>query len=145
MMKHAHTLGVPLAAAAFVMMAGSSAALATITATMCVNYNGVDELVITTDGDTVRQTKIQRGDSKFTKDRFRKAAKELGFMGSSHTISPWTPGGSWPPGTYDFKAKDADDVQMETTATLTACISDKPKLHSIEDEFHAEIEIEDIV
>ena len=77
-------------------------------------------LHITTDGDAVRQVKIDKGDSKFTKDRFRKVSKELGFTGSTHVIDPWDPN-VWPAGTYTFTGKDADDDKMTDTATLDAC------------------------
>jgi hypothetical protein len=92
-MRHAHKLSLPLATAAFVMMAGSSAALATIEASMCVNYNGADELVITTDGDPGHKVKIMKSGDTLGKDKFKGATKSLGFTGAGHTISPWSPTG----------------------------------------------------
>ena len=131
-MKHQREVSIAVAAAALVMMAGSSAALATIEASMCVNYNDPDELVIMTDGDAGRQMKVSRGDSKLTKDKFRKSTKDLGFTGSSHTVSPWSASGPWPPGVYSFKGKDADDVVMETTATLSACVAEASQIATVD-------------
>jgi hypothetical protein len=120
------------AAAAFVMMAGSSAALATIEASMCVNYNDPDELVITTDGDAGFKIKLEKGGDTFTKDKFKGAPKSVGFTGSSHTISPWSPTGPWKPGSYSVKGKDADGVEMSTTATLSDCVADAPVITEID-------------
>jgi hypothetical protein len=132
MMRHAHKLALPLAAAAFVMMAGSSAALATIEASMCVNYNDPDELVITTDGDPGHKVKIMKSGDTLSKDKFKGATKDLGFTGSHHRVSPWSPTGPWKPGTYSFEGKDADGNEMSTTATLSNCISDAPEVTKID-------------
>jgi hypothetical protein len=127
-MRHARRLSLPLAAAAFVMMAGSSAALATIEASMCV-IDGA--LVITTDGDPGHKVKIMKSGDTLTKDKFKGATKSLGFTGSSHTVDPWSASGPWKPGTYTFEGKDDDGVQMSTTATLDDCEPDEPEVEMV--------------
>jgi hypothetical protein len=139
-MRHAHKLSLPLAAAAFVVMAGSSAALATIEASMCVNYNDPDELVITTDGDPGHKVKIMKSGDTLSKDKFKGATKSLGFAGASHTISPWSPTGPWKPGTYTFESKDADGNEMSTTATLSDCVADAPEIVEIDEKKVADID-----
>ena len=128
MTRHKRELSIAVAVAAFVMVAGSSAALATIEASMCV-IDG--DLVITTDGDPGKKMKISKGGDNLTKDKFRGAAGDLGFDGSSHTVKDWSASGPWPPGVYDFKGKDADGVEMTTTATLDDCIPDPPVITDI--------------
>ena len=132
MMRHKRHVSVSLAAAAFVMMAGSTAALATIEASMCVNHNDPDELVITTDGDAGHKIKIIKSGDTLSKDKFKGATKDLGFIGSSHTVDPWTASGPWEPGTYSFEGKDADGVKMSTTATLDSCVADAPEIVSVD-------------
>ena len=128
MMNHKRELRLAVAAAAFVMMAGSSDALATIEASMCV-IDG--DLIITTDGDPGKKVKISKSGDTITKDKFRGSAGDFGFTGSSHTVSPWSASGPWPPGTYTFKGKDADGVEMSTTATLDGCEPDSPDVKEI--------------
>jgi hypothetical protein len=132
MMIQKRELSLAAAAAAFVMMAGSSAALATIEASMCVNYNDPDELVITTDGDPGKKVKVSKAGDTLTKDKFRGSAGDFGFTGSSHTVKPWSPTGPWKPGSYSFKGKDADGVEMTTTATLSECVADAPEVTAID-------------
>jgi hypothetical protein len=131
-MRHARELSISFAMATFVMMVGSTAALATIEASMCVNYNDPDELVITTDGDPGHKIKIMKSGDTLSKDKFKGATKDLGFIGSSHTVDPWSPTGPWKPGAYSFEGKDSDGVKMSTTATLSECVSDAPEITQID-------------
>jgi hypothetical protein len=128
MLRLKREVSLAVATAAIVMMAGSSGALATIEASMCVNYNDPDELVITTDGDPGHKVKIMKSGDTLSKDKFKGATKELGFTGSGHRVSPWSPTGPWKPGTYTFEGKDADGNEMSTTATLSDCVSAAPEI-----------------
>jgi hypothetical protein len=131
-MRHKREVSLAAAAAAFAMVAGSTAALATVEASMCVNYIDPDELVITTDGDPGHKVKIMKSGDTLGKDKFKGATKSLGFTGSGHTISPWSPTGPWKPGTYTFEGKDADGNEMSTTATLSDCVADAPEIKSVD-------------
>jgi hypothetical protein len=131
-MRNIREFCIAAASTAFIFVAGSSAALATIEASMCVNYNDPDELVITTDGDPGHKVKIMKSGDTLSKDKFKGATKDLGFTGSSHTISPWSASGPWKPGTYSFEGKDADGVEMKTTATLSTCVSNVPEIVSLD-------------